>query len=293
MVYNQVEISSYLNSILSKTNNRFFNIHSVFNNAVNFYDGEMLLTFTSPRVGLSPSNVVINETGLFNLIRYLSSLNTVCELNYPIINFNSNINRFSVSFETCVVVNTEIDTYHHLSERDIELFKSNVFKVIDRRNSILNILHHHPIEDALMDKIRVITLAIQESVNADDRDYFRKEVKKLLGLGAGLTPAGDDFLYGLLAVWKTFGERENFVIELETLIIENKNNIGIISYNMLDALIKNHIYLPLKNLFRQINNGKEYTRELSEIATFGSTSGADMIAGALFGFENQEYKIET
>ncbi|MDI6803635.1 MAG: DUF2877 domain-containing protein [Bacteroidota bacterium] len=292
LVNNQIEITSYLNSILSKTNNRFFNIHSVFNKTVNFYDGEILLTFTSPGVQLSPTNIVINESWLFNSVHNLSQ-NSVCELNYPLLSFNSAYDRFSVSLETCYVVKTEIETHHKLSEKDIELFKSNVFKVIDNRNSILNIFNNHPTEDPLMERFRIITLSIQKSITANDSTNLRKEVTKLLGLGTGLTPAGDDFLYGLLAVWKTLGGRENFVVELETLIIENKNEIGIISYNMLNALIKNHIYLPLKYLFRQINSGKEYTRELSEIATFGSSSGADMIAGLLFGLENQGYKIEA
>ncbi|MDP2209245.1 MAG: DUF2877 domain-containing protein [Bacteroidota bacterium] len=252
----------------------------------------MLLTFTSPDVQLSPTNIVFNESHLFNSIHNISQ-NSVCELNYPILSFNSRYGEFSVSLETCGVVKTEIETYHKLSETDIELFKSNVFKVIDNRNSILNIYHHHQTEDALMEKLKIITLSIQESVTANEVDYFRRGVKKLLGLGAGLTPAGDDFVYGLLAVWKTFGGGGIFKKELETLLVENKNETGIISYNMLNALIKNHIYLPLKNLFRQINSGKEYTRELSEIASFGATSGADMIAGVLFGLENQEYKIEA
>lgn len=292
MINQQIEIASYLNTILSKAENRYFNIHSVFNKAVNFYDGELLVTFTSPGVQLSPTNIVINESQLFNSIHNLSQ-NSVCELNYPLFSFNSAYDGFSVSLETCDVVKTEIETYHKLSEKEIELFKSNVLKEFNNRNSILNIFHHHQTGDALMEKFRIITLSIQESVTANDSTNFRKEVKKLLGLGTGLTPAGDDILYGLLAVWKTFGGRDNFIKELETLIIENKNEIGIISYNMLNALIKNHIYLPLKNLFQQINSGKEYTRELSEIASFGSSSGADMIAGVLFGFENQEYKIEA
>ncbi len=292
LINQQIEIASYLNTILSKAENRYFNIHSVFNKAVNFYDGELLVTFTSPGVQLSPTNIVINESQLFNSIHNLSQ-NSVCELNYPLFSFNSAYDGFSVSLETCDVVKTEIETYHKLSEKEIELFKSNVLKEFNNRNSILNIFHHHQTGDALMEKFRIITLSIQESVTANDSTNFRKEVKKLLGLGTGLTPAGDDILYGLLAVWKTFGGRDNFIKELETLIIENKNEIGIISYNMLNALIKNHIYLPLKNLFQQINSGKEYTRELSEIASFGSSSGADMIAGVLFGFENQEYKIEA
>lgn len=286
------QIASYLYSILSKTNNRFFNVHSVFNKAVNFYDGEMLLTFTSPDVQLSPTSIVFNESHLFNSI-YNVSQNSVCELNYPILSFNSRYGEFSVSLEACDVVKTEIETYHKLSETNVELFKSNVFKVFNNRNSILNIYHHHQTADALMEKLKIITISIQNSITANDSTIFRKGVKKLLGLGAGLTPAGDDFVYGLLAVWKTFGGGGNFKKELDTLLVENKNEIGIISYNMLNALIKNHIYIPLKNLFRQINGGKEYTRELSEFASFGSSSGADMIAGVLFGLENQGYKIEA
>ncbi len=292
LVNNHIEIASYLNSILPKTNNRLFNIHSIFTKAINFYNGEMLLTFTSPDVQLSPTNIVFNDIFVFNSIHNIAQ-NSVCELNYPILSFNSRYDEFGVSLETCGVVKTEIERYLKLSETDIKLFKTNVFKVIHSRSNLLNIYHNHRAEDALIEKFKIIILSIQSSINANDSRKFLNEVKKLLGLGPGLTPAGDDFLYGLLAVWKTFGGGGNFIKELEIFLEENKKETGIISYNMLNALIKNHIYIPLKNLFRQINDGKEYMRELSEIGSFGSSSGADIIAGVLFGLENQGYKVDA
>lgn len=293
MINEQILISSYLNTVLSRSENRFFNIHSVFEKAVNFYDGELLLTFTSPDVRVSPSSIVINESQLFNSIKSLSPTGSVCDLNYPLLSFTSASGSFSVSLETCDVVKTEMEIYNQLTNKDIELFKSNVSKAIDNCNSILNIFHKYQTEDVLMEKFRTITLSIQKSIAANDTNNFRLEATKFLGLGAGLTPAGDDFLYGLLAAWKTFDCSKKFNKELETVIVENKNEIGIISYNMLDALIKNHIFMPLKNLFQKIDSGKDYIQELSEIESFGSSSGADMIAGVLFGFENQECKIEA
>lgn len=293
LVNNQIEIASYVNTILSKSENRFFTIHSVFSNAVNFCDGDLLLTFTSPDVQVSPSSVVVNESRLFNSITSLSPTGSVCDLNYPLLSFTSVSGSFSVSLETCDVVKTEMEIYNQISKKNIEQFKSNVSKAIDNCNSILNIFHNYQTEDVLMERFRTITLSIQKSIAANDTTNFRLEAKKLLGLGTGLTPAGDDFLYGLLAVWKTFDGSKNFNKELETVIVENKNEIGIISYNMLDALTKNHIFMPLKNLFQKIDSGNDYIQELSEIESFGSSSGADMMAGVLFGFENQEYKIEA
>lgn len=288
LINQQIEIASYLYTILSKTENRYFNLHSVFNKAVNFYDGETLLTFTSPDVWLSPTNIVFNDSRLFNSIKSLPPKNSVCELIYPVLSFSSNYGGFSVSLKSCDVVKTEIEIYNKLSKNDIELFKSNVSKIISGRNSILNIFDIHHTKDALWEKFQIITRSIKHSINVNDLTSFRKEVQKIIGLGAGLTPAGDDFLYGLLAVWKSFGGSEKFKNELEKLILENKNEIGIISYNILNALVNNHIFIPLKNLFWKISSGKEYFVELSEFDSFGSSSGADMIAGVLFGFENQE-----
>lgn len=110
-------------------------------------------------------------------------------------------------------------------------------------------------------------------------------VERLIGVGYGLTPSGDDFLCGFYFAFSCLLPDNMQLMKLRMKILSLKKQMSDISYQMIDtyfngegneifyrflsAVLKNDVYL-LPDIFK-------------EILMFGSTSGTDIMVGILTG----------
>ena len=115
-------------------------------------------------------------------------------------------------------------------------------------------------------------------------------VGSLLGLGPGLTPAGDDFLVGFIAgLWSTTGQearRRAFVSGLGALLADGAQRTTDISASYLGHAAEGRVSDALLSLVRAL--GHECEPETVQQATrnalqVGSSSGADGVLGLLLG----------
>jgi hypothetical protein len=114
--------------------------------------------------------------------------------------------------------------------------------------------------------------------------------RELIGLGSGLTPAGDDLLTGYLAgLWCTvFGksEREEFVSGLGRKIVRLSRRTNDISRTYLYHAARGQISSRLAALAEAISHGEtgEPLLAIAEKAMhIGHTSGMDAVTGLLIG----------
>jgi hypothetical protein len=113
---------------------------------------------------------------------------------------------------------------------------------------------------------------------------------RLIGLGTGLTPCGDDFLVGYLAgLWCTvldFVKRRQFVTELGQAVIHLSGQTNDISRTYLYHAARGQVSSRLDALAGSINR-PESPGQLHLIAEStmqsGHTSGMDAVTGLLFG----------
>lgn len=102
----------------------------------------------------------------------------------------------------------------------------------------------------------------------------------ILGLGPGLTPLGDDILFGHVLAMNAL----NIVPAYKTKLIKNLRQTNRISSQLLiDVLNKNYnsFYQSfIKDFFllEKLNN-------LSDIFNFGATSGTGILTGFIFGIQ--------
>ena len=116
-----------------------------------------------------------------------------------------------------------------------------------------------------------------------------KQLNRVIGLGPGLTPSGDDFLVGLALIFTTvnypYHSLRQWLINSRT---ELKKRTNIISYSALDWAIKGsareRIGLFLNELFYGENEGALKIKMLAVLA-IGSTSGGDILTGMLAGIK--------
>jgi len=126
--------------------------------------------------------------------------------------------------------------------------------------------------------------AIQEllpAFAAEDVERMRASARALAGLGSGLTPAGDDFLLGVMhALWATRPEPQALALSL-VLAEEAAPRTNSLSAAWLRAAAQGEAGEPWHELFAAIVAGdtEVEARAVLRILPTGHSSGADALGG--------------
>lgn len=111
----------------------------------------------------------------------------------------------------------------------------------------------------------------------------------LIGLGDGLTPAGDDFLAGMLYALHFFellyGKCHPGLPKIADIISQNLNRTGIISRHFLRYALKGEWGRNTENFLTALVQGVENDlhNAIDVKLGYGASSGADELRGCLFG----------
>ena len=130
------------------------------------------------------------------------------------------------------------------------------------------------------------------------------ELARLIGLGIGLTPSGDDFLCGVLAGLILTGQTESaFARSLHKAIAEHLNDTVDVSAAFLRCALKGQFSLAVNHLL--VNTGCESPQDTSHVKctpqiapgianvpaitenflAIGHSSGTDTLCGILYALE--------
>jgi hypothetical protein len=122
--------------------------------------------------------------------------------------------------------------------------------------------------------------AVREAIAQPDAAGLETAVSQLAGLGPGLTPAGDDFLLGmLLGLWATRPEAE--VVELGKRVVETAvPRTTRLSTAWLQAAAQGEAWLAWHNLLEALLAGDNWHHPFNRILNNGATSGI----ASLWGF---------
>jgi Protein of unknown function (DUF2877) len=103
-------------------------------------------------------------------------------------------------------------------------------------------------------------------------------VQRLIGLGPGLTPSGDDFLMGALALLDAIAERKAHTALARALIDASPASTSPLSYCFLRAAAAGYIGENLHRAVSSAISGKP-DAAIAAIQSIGHSSGWDMLAG--------------
>ena len=104
----------------------------------------------------------------------------------------------------------------------------------------------------------------------------------LAGLGRGLTPAGDDFLTGLMLwAWLSHSDPDSFCRSLLDVAAPRTTTL---SAAFLRAATLGECSVSWHNLLAALSEGRdvEITTAVQKVLAHGATSGADTLAGFLY-----------
>lgn len=115
-------------------------------------------------------------------------------------------------------------------------------------------------------------------------------LERLIGLGAGLTPMGDDFLVGYMTgLWSSAGRdvlRLQFLASLGARLAVAAMGTNEISRAYIYSAIKGHVAEPLASLARQLDRptSDEHVRTATlAVLEIGHSSGTGAVGGLLAG----------
>ena len=110
---------------------------------------------------------------------------------------------------------------------------------------------------------------------------FTKEapVEKLLGLGPGLTPSGDDFIGSMLITLHSMDLNETQTVLAKGVLEHAPTCTNPISAQHLCAATEGLGSIRLHHLFKALHAGQDQAQALKDLTSIGHTSGWDALAG--------------
>jgi hypothetical protein len=132
--------------------------------------------------------------------------------------------------------------------------------------------------------------ALLDATGALQAEEACAAIEPLIGLGPGLTPAGDDFLVGYLAgLWSTAGSdtaRLRFLASVGAWLSQAASQTNVISRAHIQSAVRGHASEPIARLAERLDQADtiDGVRAGTQAALqVGHSSGTDGVAGLLFG----------
>ena len=151
--------------------------------------------------------------------------------------------------------------------------------------------------DALGGRLARAGRALGTCIRARDAKSAATTAARMIGLGTGLTPSGDDFLCGLMAaLWSTRREGESdarFVAELGAALASRLDATTVVSATFLECAIAGSFCGALRALAAALARSRAGDRTaalraaMDRLCSMGHSSGVDTAAGFLFGVSLQ------
>lgn len=136
----------------------------------------------------------------------------------------------------------------------------------------------------LGERLTTAALELGESVRTGALNPARRAISRLVGLGLGLTPSGDDFLCGFMAAAHCrLGAQSQFLRELERSVLAWLENTNAISATFLRCAAEGKVSGALQALAEALQGGTHCRNALVNLCAFGHSSGMDITTGFLYG----------
>lgn len=262
-------------------------VHSTFNRTVNIQclDHGDLYTVGCKEIDNAPNTLII-DLDCFEKVDIV--------VNDIVSSDHSNLsiaNKMSIAMDGVMEWKCELPIY----PTDRYVLNNNLSKMKDYidihgKNSAINRSFKgcSPYDSEMSRMLHEHTHLLVSELQNNELSNAMKHATSLIGLGPGLTPAGDDFLVGLFTVFN-IGNSPCFSNKsfCEEVVFKAKNLTNDISYTALEKAavgkVRETIIDLMKALFR--GNEDELIMSLRKVLDIGSSSGTDIALGIMAGLE--------
>jgi hypothetical protein len=195
-------------------------------------------------------------------------------------------NGLHIGESTSIVLSSALPYNNNLATLQIHEFEvtvdllyiaSLIFRIIDTNLSVLDPagLAHNGVRDLVAEGI----MPLRET---HDHKRFCEQALKIVGLGGGFTPSGNDFLGGFLAIFNSLAHeiaREKVLLDFD--LLESKTNW--VNAKLLDYMQRQVLDDQIDRLIGSATSGDgdEFIIALETLLPRGHTSGIDISVGVV------------
>lgn len=159
--------------------------------------------------------------------------------------------------------------------------RSYTFEPNSCEKSVQDIFNKYaPPDDVLWQKLRAWTHCVVDCLHYEQSQGLAQALKAMVGLGRGLSPDGDDILYGLLAGLQAMGRKEAKVLSLALNpdILQKTTDIARQAY----CFAQSRLYpARIHCLFEALQNHdpQQISICVKKVAEYGASSGLAILYG--------------
>ena len=146
-----------------------------------------------------------------------------------------------------------------------------------RLDEIFGYVKEHGSELGILDLIEKNRIGCKDAIRALANGNISAGTK-LIGLGRGLTPSGDDFLCGYFAVLNARGV---LAVSLRESIFDNLNRTTDISGAYIGAVLGRRYFTIYDRVVKAIYSSGDFREDVDFVLKMGASSGTDTMIGAL------------
>jgi len=261
-------------------------VHSSFTSAVNLLPegGEYLLTLLSEKGDDLPQGIRLNSAQGFSFENLQQGELFTCRdgiLSCEASNLSIDLRQ--AERWQCDLLALEVD----MNDPSTLLAWQWVEKLLDEKKNLGNLNAGMPVASKEINEVAAGLIAATQRCDVRAADDC---VADLIGLGPGLTPAGDDFLTGFFAgLWSSSGgrpERMRFLFELGSKVVKLSWRTNDISRTYLFHATRGQVSKRLTNLAEAIGRGNASYRVFGPAEAsmqVGHGSGIQATRGLLMG----------
>jgi hypothetical protein len=138
-------------------------------------------------------------------------------------------------------------------------------------------------ERLLERRCRAISRDLADAWRRSDIRRAARVMMSAVGLGAGLTPSGDDFVLGFLGAAHFFAYGEGRRAEAGRSLHITRSMTTAPAFFMLRGALAGMLPEPLSHLLMALGGSREagVRRAVRRLSALGATSGQDMLAGVI------------
>lgn len=278
------DLSFYIKDLLNHETGGI--VHSVYRKTINLSIGGTLAALQAKNSPLSPISLITELTSEEMEALNIKRGDSVTIKNNSIIihKADSSTSDIIFSFEEAALYN--LNLADSLPDSSIHILYDNIKKSLaDISTGGFEVIFNHRVnEDTSM-----MLIAAKKRIELCTRLYKEKnytesatELARLIGLGIGLTPSGDDFLCGLLAGLILTGQTDSaLALNLKSAIAGHLTDTVEVSAAFLHCALNGQFSLAVNHLA----TCQDVQAITDEFLAIGHSSGTDTLCGILYVLE--------
>ena len=147
----------------------------------------------------------------------------------------------------------------------------------ERVSAIYEYVKEKGSEQGILDFIKKNRVGCSDAIEGLHKGDINAAVK-LIGLGRGLTPSGDDFLCGFFAVLNALSIP---AVSLREAVFDNLDRTTLISAAYISAVLGRRYFTVYDRAVRAIFGEGDFKEDVDFVLAMGASSGTDTMIGAL------------